>query len=666
MSAPTKLSILPLHTHTAYSLMDGVSKIEEYVKYCQEQGIEACSCTDHGYVLGLYDLITKTAKTEVKGIPGCLMEGQEIVTSNGVKLVQEIKEGDLVLTHRGRFRRVTRTMSRGYEGNVYTIYPSKSNRGVPLTEEHPVLIADNKGETKWVAAGLVEFGFRSSSLSLKNYKSYVCLPKLQNEFNSISLEKYNGDIYEYSSGHAKKKNPKLSAPFNDWENIKSSEILDEEFAYFLGLFAAEGHISKDHCGSGGLTFDKNETKLIDFCTEFLYKRFGINTQKYPREEKSSTGIDFCCSPFSYFLANACGMGAPNKKIPVEIMMGSNEVKRAFVEGVLDGDGKDPNQPKNKNKNRYISSVSHSLIWQLRTIFAHLGQWSSVSIKQEAGTSRFTNNQKSYGVHYSDNSKYMRSIDTKDYLIKPISRITKEHRKCTVYNFEVEEDNSYVSDFILHNCEVYLKPHDGYVIGPGYKKIFNYFHLTLWAQNQTGYKNLLALSNASWGPGRVVNIFGNLKPRITWEDLEDYNEGIICGSGCIEGPIVKPFLRGEKEMALYGLGRLMDIFASDNRLFMEVMPHNVDRNWETKGIIQVEGENGFTYTFKDTDMLETSMGVISAQEACERRVVEVFSSVNNRPQEFPLSNRVIDSPLGIADEDQEEMPQSTRIIDADES
>ena len=111
---------------------------------------------------------------------------------------------------------------------------------------------------------------------------------------------------------------------------------------------------------------------------------------------------------------------------------------------------------------------------------------------------------------------------------------------------------------------------------------------------------------------------------------------------------------------------MDIFASDNRLFMEVMPHNVDRNWETKGIIQVEGENGFTYTFKDTDMLETSMGVISAQEACERRVVEVFSSVNNRPQEFPLSNRVIDSPLGIADEDQEEMPQSTRIIDADES
>jgi len=218
---------------------------------------------------------------------------------------------------------------------------------------------------------------------------------------------------------------------------------------------------------------------------------------------------------------------------------------------------------------------------------------------------------------------------------------------------------------IPGAEIYLLPHKEYNVAPG-KKAFKYFHLTLWAMNQTGYKNLLALSNASWGPGRVVNIFGNLKPRVAWEDLEEFNEGIICGSGCIEGPIVKPYLRGENDMAAYGLERLMEIFGSDNRLFMEVMPHNVDRDWETKGVIQVEGENGFMYTFKETDMLETDIGTISALEACTRKVTEVFSSLNDRPQEFPLSNRIIDSPMSISEEELYELTGPTRIIETHES
>lgn len=210
---------------------------------------------------------------------------------------------------------------------------------------------------------------------------------------------------------------------------------------------------------------------------------------------------------------------------------------------------------------------------------------------------------------------------------------------------------------IAGIEAYLLPHSDYEVAPGRRK-FNYFHLTLWAMNQKGYKNLLSLSNASWGPGRVVNVFGNLKPRISWEDLEEYNEGIICGSGCIEGPIVKPWLRGEPLMSQYGFNRLYSIFGEQGRLFMEVMPHTVDRDWETKGVVQVEGENGFTYTFMDTDEVETEQGFMTAKEACEKRVVEVFSSTNQRPQDFPLSNRIIDSPLDIGTGDVEEPEQQT--------
>src|SRR5580693_184140 len=50
--------------------------------------------------------------------PKCLLPGQEIVTKAGMKPVEQIVPGDEVLTHRGRFRKVTRTMTREHEGEI--------------------------------------------------------------------------------------------------------------------------------------------------------------------------------------------------------------------------------------------------------------------------------------------------------------------------------------------------------------------------------------------------------------------------------------------------------------------------------------------------------------------------------------------------------------------
>lgn len=216
---------------------------------------------------------------------------------------------------------------------------------------------------------------------------------------------------------------------------------------------------------------------------------------------------------------------------------------------------------------------------------------------------------------------------------------------------------------IPGIEAYLAPHQNYEFAPTRRK-FDYFHITLWAQNQKGYQNLLAISNASWGLGRVVKKFGQPKPRVTWEDLELYNEGIICGSGCIEGPIVKSYLRGENKMSEYAVARLFEIFGRDNRLFMEVMPHSVDRDWTVKGVIQVDGENGITYTFKETDMLETEKGLMTAKEACAAQVGEIFSSITNRPQEFPLSNRIIAIDHEI-DSGDEELRAVSREMSLDE-
>ena len=45
-----------LHNHTHYSLLDGLTKIEDLVKFVKETGMEAVAVTDHGTMSGLIDL----------------------------------------------------------------------------------------------------------------------------------------------------------------------------------------------------------------------------------------------------------------------------------------------------------------------------------------------------------------------------------------------------------------------------------------------------------------------------------------------------------------------------------------------------------------------------------------------------------------------------------
>jgi len=191
---------------------------------------------------------------------------------------------------------------------------------------------------------------------------------------------------------------------------------------------------------------------------------------------------------------------------------------------------------------------------------------------------------------------------------------------------------------IPGIEAYLHPGGDYVKAAHQKRRPNYFHLTLWAKNEIGYRNLLELSNCSWMDNRPINVFG-MKPRIMWEDLDKFNEGLICGSGCIMGPIALPYLRGEKAEANENANRLIDIFG--DRLFMEIMPHRVDKDWSKKDVIQVDNDDGtMTYTFGKDDIIRTEIGEITAETAMKKGVMEIFDSVTKRSQKYPFNKRKI--------------------------
>ena len=67
---PTNGKIFPIHAHTTYSMLDGVSTVEEYLDYCVKEKLDSCGCTDHGYIMGHYDLLRLAKLKGIKPMPG--------------------------------------------------------------------------------------------------------------------------------------------------------------------------------------------------------------------------------------------------------------------------------------------------------------------------------------------------------------------------------------------------------------------------------------------------------------------------------------------------------------------------------------------------------------------------------------------------------------------
>ena len=95
----------------------------------------------------------------------------------------------------------------------------------------------------------------------------------------------------------------------------------------------------------------------------------------------------------------------------------------------------------------------------------------------------------------------------------------------------------------------------------------YWHLILLAENETGYRNLLRLSSASFTEGYYY------KPRIDEELLERYHEGIICSSACIGGEIPGLILMGKEKEAERKAAWYSVLFGKD-RYYIELQDHGI--------------------------------------------------------------------------------------------
>jgi len=397
---------------------------------------------------------TRTGKEKMQALRGhddlCCLPGCFISMLNGFKKIEGVEIGDVVLTHKGNFKKVKNVFIRDYVGDVYDL-DYYGNELFSLTENHPVydIVLDDF--------------IKVQDLKFSNRFLYPkCL-----EF----VGKKYFDLSKYCSNHYIIKEDVII--HNRGRKIKFKKVIynDDDFSRFLGLFLAEGHVAQKRIQ---LSFHKKEVELIKFCENLIYKIFGLKCHRIIEDEKNSVTLEIYSKPLSDFLRSFDKKEL--KKLPLEFYPLSDKQKNLLCFYYFLGDGC-------FHKNGLSSSsISYNITFLIQSFLNDVGIVSSQGFtnkknnlfkkdyfvsKEQKSLSLFreslfllrklldeedTNlfNLYNVAIPISNNSSVMKSnFNGRSTYLK---KVTKRSYIGKVYNLEVEDDNSYVVNGVsVHNC-----------------------------------------------------------------------------------------------------------------------------------------------------------------------------------------------------------------------
>ncbi len=347
----------------------------------------------------------------------------------------------------------------------------------------------------------------------------------------------------------------------------------------LGLFIAEGSFQRDSSGRPTcvtFTFGSHEVEFADFARRALKSIFNLDARETVREQKHIRDV-FCSNTvLARLFERLCGSGCSEKQIPGFVYNASKKHIASFVGGVVDGDGR---RAGNRGGFTSVRMVSRNVVHGLKLLVGALGYGGVVR------ESRMEGRRNIYTLTSSTTPSFRHFLHDERFLLLPLKSVAHRPYEGPVYNIEVEEDNSYVSDITLHNCEVYLAPNSRHDRKEAQKGEKPYNHMILLAKDREGYHNLVRLTSKAFKEGFYR------KPRIDRELLAEFGGGLIGLSACLSGVPQAHLKAGRLDAAEKAAGEFQEILGKGN-YFLEIQDHQLpDQQKINKDLCELSKRSG---------------------------------------------------------------------------
>ena len=382
--------------------------------------------------------------------PDCFTAGTLVLTQSGYKPIEEIKVGELVLTHKNRWMPVVETMTSKKPVMEVKGY---GHPGIVCSLKHPFYVSQKgDGENS-------ESKFKTAE-ELQPGKDYWGVPVIQ-ETGSNNPNATNG------------------------------------MAWLAGRYV----------GDGWLRTEEKHSEIVITCgkqdIDYLAAELPAKSKRRWSFREVRTGGQFtlCDKNITQWVFYNFGKLSHKKFIPTWLYSENAEIKKAFLEGYVSADGH------REGGLIETTTVSKKLAFGLVTLLASLGKPATVykaEQKTDVIEGRKVNVRPIWKVKWRDeiDEVHKQTFEKDGIIWRPIRKVTDLGRMETVYNIGVAEDESYVAEgIIVHNCKHFSKAKGSALVD---RKIRGLAWIVLrWAA--TVRPRVIMLENVeefvTWGPVR---------------------------------------------------------------------------------------------------------------------------------------------------------------------
>lgn len=400
----------------------------------------------------------------------CFVADTLILTNKGLKPIQNITVGDKVLTHKNRWRKVYSVMSKQAPTIVLK---GQGINNIETTAQHPFYAS--KIKPVW------NNGRRSYDRTISP-ATWVPVNKLEqntllaspNNIPALAIPKVGGRGFDFS----------------------------ENFWWLIGRWLGDGSISRSgkdqqitiSCGK----HEKTELGKTLSAFQPKQKRSGKNEIRFVgREIKTAYNFDARHIGLSAWIIKHFGKLAHGKRIPSFVYGMKKEWRAALLKGYCSADGSFNERlheavTVSKNLSIGIKLLAQSLGYGVNTYYAEA--------RNNPIQGREVKCRPQYSVKWVESPVQTEALHDEIHTWNKLRTKTPTNEIKTVYNFSVEEDESYVADgIVVHNCTHHSKAKGGDSRDPDSRSLAE----ELYRYHEAIKPDLLQVENVTefriWGP-----------------------------------------------------------------------------------------------------------------------------------------------------------------------
>jgi len=380
----------------------------------------------------------------------CVPPNTLIITNPAIKPISELKVGDKVLTHTGRFKPIERIFIRNFKGKLIRIFTLYDNTPVELTPNHKVLVLKKRRPllTDWVEARNLRIG------------DYVAFPRIQKECDKKHIK-----ISEILS-ERESKDGFILPKKGEKGKIKDVIEIDGDFMRLIGYYLAEGSIATDTIQ---LSFSLNEEEFAKDSQNLFKKIFGINARIFEYKGGLETRANSII--VSELFSRLFGHPAYKKHLPGWIFTLKKNLLWELVKGYWRGDGCADFK---RRRGIRITTASKILAYQMKLILSKLGIVAPIAylptekVRKRQKGRKVQSKRDSYEIAITGKSAqkfysqfnlkepketytWQKAIITTKLIFFPITKIEIVDYEGPVFNLQTASNSYTLKNLVVHNC-----------------------------------------------------------------------------------------------------------------------------------------------------------------------------------------------------------------------